>query len=47
MHNDSHGLGGKHIFPSILVYLKATGRGALAKLDDRFLFIFLPIYVIQ
>jgi hypothetical protein len=47
MHNDSHGLGGKHIFPSVLLYLKATGRGALAKLDDRFLFIFLVyLYII-
>jgi hypothetical protein len=37
MHNDSHGLGGKHILPSVLLYLKATGRDALAELDKRFL----------
>jgi hypothetical protein len=37
MHNDSHGLGGKHILPSVLLYLKATGRDALADLDKRFL----------
>ena len=43
MHNDSHGLGGKHILPSVLLYLKATGRDALADLDKRFLF---PPYVL-
>lgn len=42
MHNDSHGLGGKHILSSVLLYLKATGRNALAELDMRFLFTFLP-----
>ncbi|KAF8961518.1 hypothetical protein BDZ97DRAFT_1921202 [Flammula alnicola] len=36
MHNDGHGLGGKHLYPSVLIYLKATGRGALAELDKRF-----------
>jgi hypothetical protein len=43
MHNDSHGLGGKHLFPSVLLYLKTTGRNALAELDKRFLFTFLSI----
>lgn len=35
MHNDSHGLGGKHLFPSVILYLKTTGRQALAQLDQR------------
>jgi hypothetical protein len=36
MHNDSHGLGGKYMLPSVLLYLKSTGRNALAELDKRF-----------
>ena len=38
MHNDSHGLGGKHILPIVLRYLKASGRNMLAELDKR------PVY---
>ncbi|KAF8956317.1 hypothetical protein BDZ97DRAFT_1907242 [Flammula alnicola] len=36
MHNDSHGLGGKHLYSSVLTYLKASGRDELAELDRRF-----------
>lgn len=36
MHNDSHGLGGKHLFPIILRYLKGSGRDVLAQLDRRY-----------
>jgi hypothetical protein len=39
MHNDSHGIGGKHILPTVLKYLKASGRGMLAELDKRSVFI--------
>jgi hypothetical protein len=35
MHNDSHGVGGKHILPIVLRYLKASGRDMLAELDKR------------
>jgi hypothetical protein len=35
MHNDSHGVGGKHILPIVLKYLKASGRDMLAELDKR------------
>ena len=38
MHNDSHGIGGKHIFQMVLKYLKASGHGMLAELDKRFFF---------
>ena len=38
MHNDSHRLGGKHILPIILRYLKALGHNMLAELDKR------PVY---
>jgi hypothetical protein len=40
MHNDSHGIGGKHILPTVLKYLKASGRNVLAELDKRFVFSF-------
>ena len=42
MHNDSHGIGGKHILPMVLKYLKASGHGMLAVLDKRFFFL-IPI----
>jgi hypothetical protein len=42
MHNDSHWLGGKHIFPMLLRYLRASGRDMLADLDKRYLF-FTPL----
>ena len=39
MHNDSHGMGGKHLLPTVLNYLKASktraSRDALADLDKR------------
>jgi hypothetical protein len=35
MHCDSHGLGGKHIWPSVRIYIRASGREALAELDKR------------
>lgn len=35
MHYDSHGLGGKHIWPSVRIYIRASGREALAELDKR------------
>ena len=38
MHNDSHWIGGKHILPIVLRYLKASGRNMLAELDKRFVF---------
>lgn len=44
MHNDSHGLGGKHILPSVLIYLKETGCDAFT--EQRSLFTFLSIYFI-
>jgi hypothetical protein len=39
MHNDSHGLGGKHILPTVIKYLRASGREMLAELDKRPVFI--------
>ena len=39
MHNDSHGIGGKHILPIILRYLKASGHDMLVELDKRSAFI--------
>ena len=49
MHNDSHGIGGKYLFPMVLKYLKASGRvnesrEKLAELDKRYLLLFLLIY---
>ena len=44
MHNDSHGIGGKYLFPMVLKYLKASGRESrekLAELDKRYLLSFL------
>ena len=41
LHNDSHGLGGKHIYRTVLLYLKTSpgraSRDALSELDKRFL----------
>jgi hypothetical protein len=34
-----HGLGGKHILPTVLKYLKASGREKLAEVDKRPVFI--------
>jgi hypothetical protein len=44
MHNDSHGIGGKHILPIVIRYLKASGREMLAELDKRSVFIIPFIY---
>ena len=38
MHNDSHGIGGKHLFLIVLKYLKASGRNMLTQLDKRSVF---------
>jgi hypothetical protein len=49
MHNDSHGIGGKYLFPMVLKYLKKSwrvneSREKLAELDKRYLLSFLLIY---
>ena len=41
MHNGLPRLGGKHILPIILRYLKASGRNQLAELDKR------PVFIIH
>ncbi|KAJ3554141.1 hypothetical protein NP233_g12486 [Leucocoprinus birnbaumii] len=35
MHNNAHGLGGKHLWPLLLQYLKACGKQVLELVDDR------------
>lgn len=35
MHNYSHGLGGKHIWPEIQFHVEALGRKALKTVDDQ------------
>jgi hypothetical protein len=42
MHNDSHGIGGKYLFPMVIKYL--SGREKLAELDKRYLLSLLLIY---
>ena len=39
MHNDSNGMGGKHILPIVIKYVKASGRDMLVELDKRSVFI--------
>ena len=46
MHNDSHGIGGKYLFPIVIKYLKASGRESrekLAELDKRWILSFLNL----
>jgi hypothetical protein len=46
MHNDSHGLGGKHLWHVTISYLKATGRSSTKELDLRWVYSRLRYFLI-
>jgi len=35
MHNNSHGLGGKHLWPVLVKYIEECGRPAIKEVDNR------------
>jgi hypothetical protein len=43
MHSYAHGLGGKHIWPIIEKYITDDGRGAIRRVDERYMNCFFSI----